>query len=190
MIAFAHIFLLTLSNLLVQYPISIFGYHTTWGAFSYPLIFIITDLTTRIYGAKQARNVVYQAMVPGFLISFLISFMIHRDISALMLITRISIACFVAYSIGQLMDITFFNRLRQVGPWYVAPLITGTLCNAIDTYLFFFIAFFHSPQRFFALYWVEIATVDLMFKCLISTVAFVPLYGIFLNYFYPKQAKV
>ncbi len=147
MLVFAHIILLSLSNVLVQYPLKLFGYHSTWGAFSYPLIFIITDLTTRIYGSQQARYVVYQAMIPGFLISFLISFMAHKDISALLLITRISIACFVAYSFGQLMDIALFNRLRNIGPWYLAPLLAGTFSNALDTYLFFFIAFYRSHQQ-------------------------------------------
>lgn len=191
MLSLAHIFLLALSNVLVQYPIQLFGSHTTWGAFSYPLIFIITDLTTRTLGANQARRVVFRAMLPGFLISFALSFLIEKDISAFLMILRIYIACFTAYSLVQLMDIALFNKIRQVGPCYLAPLLAGLIGNMIDTYVFFFIAFYRSSQTFFALHWVQIATVDLMFKCLISTFAFVPLYGLTLNFIYRfKEARV
>lgn len=182
MLVFIHIFLFSLSNLLVQYHFDLWGLHTTYGAFSYPLIFIVSDLTTRLYGTRIARHIVYQAMLPGLFISFLISLMAHRSISSLWLVTRISVACFVAYSLGQLIDIYLFSRVRSAFKWYWAPIIAGTISNAIDTYVFFFIAFFHSSQHFFALYWLDIANVDLIVKCFISIIAFVPFYGLLIKF--------
>ncbi len=187
MLVFIHIFLFSVSNLFVQYHFDLWGYHTTYGAFTYPFIFIVTDLTTRIYGTAFAQKVIYQAMLPALFISFLISFMAHKDLSSLGLVSRISLACFAAYGLGQLIDIYLFNRIRQSTKWYWAPIIAGTLSNAVDTYLFFFIAFYHSTQQFFALYWVEIATVDLVFKCLISTFTFVPFYGLCLKLLHRKH---
>lgn len=189
MLVFLHIFIFSLSNLLVQFHFDLYGFHTTYGAFSYPFIFIVSDLTTRIYGAPAARKIIYQAMTPGLLISFLISFMAHKNLSSLWLVTRISVACFVAYSIGQLVDIYLFSRIRGALTWYWAPLLAGIISNAIDTYLFFFIAFFHSSQQFFSLYWIDIANVDLVVKCLISTLVLVPFYGIFLKYIPSLSSK-
>ena len=73
LLSIGHILLLTLSNVLVQYPFELFGYHTTWGAFTYPAIFILTDLTTRLASAHQARAIVYRSMFPGLMISYCVA---------------------------------------------------------------------------------------------------------------------
>lgn len=185
-----HVFLLTLSNILVQYPFEIFGLHTTWGAFTYPAIFILTDLTTRLSTANHARKIIFQSMLPGLFISYaLASYLEIQEgqswISILGVLhvipLRIALACFVAYVLGQLLDIVVFQRYRNSTPWWVAPMLSTTVGNILDTVLFFAIAFYHSSNLFLSTHWVEIAAVDILFKIAISLAAFIPLYGVVLN---------
>ena len=190
MFVFLHVILITLSNFLVQYPFELFGYQTTYGAFTYPAIFILSDLATRYYGKKAACKIIYQAMMPGLLISFLISFMAFKNISSLWLVGRISFACFVAYSLGQLLDIYIFSIVNKSNRWYLAPLISCSISNVVDTFTFFFLAFYHSSQKYFALYWFQIACSDLTFKCLISIIAFIPFYGLLINFKNLNYAKL
>ncbi|WP_133132215.1 7-cyano-7-deazaguanine/7-aminomethyl-7-deazaguanine transporter [Legionella sp. PL877] len=172
-----------LSNTLVQYPFTIAGFHTTWGALSYPLIFILTDLTARLSGQAQARKTVFLAMLPAFLCSYLISnWYAQSDLfSYNPVLLRIALASFLAYVSGQLLDITIFQRLRKQQNWWVAPGVSNVVGNFFDTYCFFFIAFYHSSNPFLSSHWLEIATVDLAFKLLISLVSFIPLYGLILR---------
>ncbi len=185
-LSIAHILLLTLSNLLVQYPFVLFGYHTTWGAFSYPAIFILTDLTTRMLGTSVARIVIFRSMLPALLISYLLTSYIEGPglaswhsihLSPL----RIALACFTAYAIGQLLDIHVFQRYRNNSNWWVAPALSSTVGNLVDTLFFFFIAFYHSNNPFLSAHWPEIAIVDMFFKICISFIGFVPIYGMVLN---------
>ncbi|OCH99521.1 hypothetical protein A8135_07535 [Legionella jamestowniensis] len=182
-LALAHIVVIALSNTLVQYPFTLFEFKTTWGAFSYPLIFILTDLTTRLLGQKIARKIVYLAMLPGLLCSYLISNAYAQN--ALLtynpMVLRIAFASFLAYVLGQLLDIAVFQRLRAQSKWWVAPSVSNVFGNLFDTYCFFFVAFYHSTNGFLSIHWVEIATVDLVFKLLISMVSFLPLYGFILK---------
>lgn len=189
MLSAFHVFLLTISNLLVQYPFNIFGFHTTWGAFTYPAIFILTDLTTRIASANIARKIIFRSMIPGLIISYVIASYIE-DAGNLSLTNlfvthpmplRIALACFVAYAVGQLLDIFVFQRYRNNPSWWLAPAISSTAGNLIDTILFFSIAFYHCTNPFLSQHWPEIACVDVFFKIVISWVAFVPIYGLFLN---------
>ena len=178
----AHIFLLTLSNVLVQYPFSILGFHTTWGAFSYPAIFILTDLTTRMFGPTMARHIIFRSMIPGLIISYIVaSYIEGASLTLHVMPLRIAFACFIAYTVGQLLDIAVFQRYRNNTSWWLAPAISTTVGNLIDTTLFFSIAFYHSSNPFLKQHWPEIAMVDMFFKVAISLVAFVPLYGFILN---------
>ena len=184
-----HIFLLTLSNVLVQYPFSLFGFHTTWGAFSYPAIFILTDLTARICNANVARKIIFCSMIPSLVISYVIASYIEvvstqnwANLWALHLMPlRIALACFVAYAVGQLLDIAVFQRYRTASSWYLAPVLSSTVGNILDTILFFTIAFYHGNNLFLSQHWPEIALVDVFFKIAISVIAFVPLYGLVLT---------
>ena len=189
MLVLLHVIIIALSNLLVQYPFELFGYTTTYGAFTYPFIFILSDLATRLYGLKEARKIVFQAMLPGLLTSFLFALMIYKNISMMWMIGRISTACFLAYVTGQLFDIYIFSRFRNNRRWYIAPLVSGTLSNSLDTFLFFFLAFYHSNNKYMSAHWTEVATMDLVFKCLISVIAFVPLYGLLLNLLSSNKIK-
>lgn len=184
-----HLLVITSSNYLVQLPISIFGFHTTWGAFSFPFIFLATDLTVRIFGAPLARRIIFAVMVPALVISYGISALFYmgewQGFAALgtfnLFVARIAIASFMAYALGQILDVHVFNRLRQSRHWWLAPTASTLLGNISDTVAFFFIAFWRSPDPFMAAHWGEIALVDYSFKVLISIIFFLPMYGVLLN---------
>lgn len=184
-----HILIIIASNYLVQLPITLFGWHTTWGAFSFPFIFLATDLTVRLLGKRTARLVIAQVMLPALLISYIVSVLFQeasfRGFGALLefneFVLRISIASFLAYVLGQILDIQVFDRLRQLSLWWVAPTVSTIFGNLLDTYAFFSVAFWNSSNPFMAEHWVEIATVDYGVKLVVSLLLFVPLYGMLLN---------
>ena len=184
-----HVILMTLSNVLVNYPVSFFGFHSTWGAFTYPLIFILTDLTVRLIGPHVARRVIYCSMLPSLFISFVMTVFFTQG-AGQVLALRISLACFVAYTIGQLLDIRVFQGFRQRSSWWLAPLMSSSLGNAIDTFLFFSIAFYQCDNPMLSAHWPEIALVDALIKNLTSVVAFIPLYGVVLRLWISKQNHV
>ncbi|HFD2882010.1 TPA: 7-cyano-7-deazaguanine/7-aminomethyl-7-deazaguanine transporter [Klebsiella pneumoniae] len=184
-----HLLVITSSNYLVQLPISIFGFHTTWGAFSFPFIFLATDLTVRIFGAPLARRIIFAVMVPALATSYGISALFYmgewQGFAALgtfnLFVARIAVASFMAYALGQILDVHVFNRLRQSRRWWLAPTASTLFGNISDTVAFFFIAFWRSPDPFMAAHWGEIALVDYSFKVLISIIFFLPMYGVLLN---------
>jgi len=184
-----HLLVITSSNYLVQLPVAIFGLHTTWGAFSFPFIFLATDLTVRIFGAPLARRIILAVMIPALAISYVISALFYQGewqgLAALsqmnLFVARIACASFMAYALGQILDVHVFNRLRQKAAWWMAPAAAMFLGNISDTLAFFFIAFYKSPDPFMATHWVEIALVDYSFKVLICMVFFLPAYGVLLN---------
>lgn len=184
-----HIIIITSSNYLVQLPVLIFGFKTTWGAFTFPFIFLATDLTVRIFGAPLARRIIMAVMVPALVVSYIISSLFYQGqwqgVAVLaqfnVFVARIACASFMAYALGQILDVHVFNRLRRGFPWWVAPAASTLLGNISDTLAFFFIAFYHSTDPFMAAHWVEIALVDYSFKLLISMLFFLPMYGILLN---------
>lgn len=184
-----HLLVITSSNYLVQLPISIFGFHTTWGAFSFPFIFLATDLTVRIFGAPLARRIVFAVMIPSLMVSYVISSLFYmgewQGFGALahfnLFVARIAAASFMAYALGQILDVHVFNRLRQNRRWWLAPTASTLFGNISDTLAFFFIAFWRSTDPFMAAHWVEIALVDYCFKVLISIIFFLPMYGVLLN---------
>ncbi|WP_028024273.1 7-cyano-7-deazaguanine/7-aminomethyl-7-deazaguanine transporter [Enterovibrio calviensis] len=193
-----HLVIIASSNYLVQLPFTIFGFHTTWGAFTFPFIFLATDLTVRIFGAGMARKIIFSVMVPSLLISYVLSVLFYQgqyqgiaDLTVFNLfVARIAVASFMAYMLGQILDIHVFNRLRQTKKWWVAPSCSTIFGNAIDTLAFFAIAFYNSPDAFMAENWTEIAVVDYFFKLVISLGLFVPMYGVLLNYLVGRMTRV
>ena len=191
-----HLLVITSSNYLVQLPVSVFGFHTTWGAFSFPFIFLATDLTVRIFGAPLARRIVFAVMIPALMISYVISSLFYmgewQGFGALahfnLFVARIAAASFMAYALGQILDVHVFNRLRKSRHWWLAPTASTLFGNISDTLAFFFIAFWRSTDPFMAAHWVEIALVDYTFKVLISIVFFLPMYGVLLNLLMKKLA--
>ena len=184
-----HILIICVSNYLVQLPFQLFGYHTTWGAFSFPFVYLATDLTVRIFGQQAARSIILKAMVPALMISYVMGVMFHQgsfqgaDSLAQWntFVFRIAFASFAAYLIGQLMDIKVFARFRASRSWWVAPAASTLVGNLVDTLVFFSIAFYASSDSFMAANWPEIATVDYGFKLIVSLGLFLPAYGVLLK---------
>jgi uncharacterized PurR-regulated membrane protein YhhQ (DUF165 family) len=161
------------SNILVQYPFEPFGLgdYLTWGAFTYPVAFLVTDLTNRLYGVGTARRLV----VVGFVIAVVLSIALATP--------RIALASGTAFLVGQLLDITVFNRLRRQ-TWWRAPLVGSVIGSALDTALFFSLAFagdadMSGPVDLFGTtlpLWQSLALFDFAVKMLVALVALLP-YG-------------
>jgi len=176
------------SNILVQH---LLGSWLTWGAFTYPLAFLVTDVMNRVYGAQAARKVVFVGFVTGITCSF-IGTQIMGDFGPLVTL-RIAIGSGLAFLTAQLLDVAVFNRLRG-GAWWRAPLASTLVGSSVDTALFFSIAFagsltFLEPGNdvswagevlpllgfgFTAPLWVSLAVADWMVKLTLSLVALVP----------------
>lgn len=181
-----HIAIIMASNYLVQLPIDLFGLHSTWGAFSFPFIFLATDLTVRLIGKEQARRVITRTMLPALVASYVVSVLFQegafRGLESLAsfnsFVFRIAFASFAAYALGQFLDVQVFDRMRrQHVQWWVAPAASSVVGQALDTAAFFSIAFWRSSNPFMAEHWVEIALVDYAIKLGVSLLLFVPLYG-------------
>jgi len=185
-----HILVIAASNYLVQLPFTLFGFHTTWGAFSFPFIFLATDLTVRLFGKGPARAIIVRVMLPALVISYVVSVVFPRGgyagLAGLgewnLFVARIALASFMAYVLGQLLDVQIFDRLRALRAWWVAPAVSTLLGNLADTFAFFSIAFHQSPDPFMAANWPEIAWVDYVIKLAISLAFFLPLYGVLLGW--------
>ena len=190
LLASLHIFIITASNYLVQIPFEFLGYTTTWGALSFPFVYLATDLTVRIFGAQDARRIIFKAMLPALIVSYIVSVLFYngeyQGINQLTtfnsFVFRISIASFAAYFVGQLLDITVFSYLRKKKSWWIAPTASTIFGNLIDSLIFFTVAFYASSDAFMAANWPEIATVDYGFKLLFSLGLFLPAYGVLLKY--------
>ena len=184
-----HILIIIASNYLVQLPMTLFGWQTTWGAFSFPFIFLATDLTVRLMGKEAARRVIARVMLPALAASYIVSVLFldaaFQGFAALgefsLFVARISLASFLAYALGQILDIQVFDRLRRMRQWWIAPVASTIAGNLLDTFTFFSVAFWRSDNAFMAENWVEIATVDYGVKLAVSLALFVPLYGVLLG---------
>lgn len=124
------------ANILVQYVIE--GLFLTWGAFTYPFTFLVTDVTNRFYGPAAARKVVYSGFVVGVICS-LIGTQIVGEFGPLVTL-RIAVGSGIAFLVAQLLDVTIFDRLRQ-RTWWQAPFVSSLFGSAVDTVIFFTIAF-------------------------------------------------
>ena len=160
------------SNYLVQFPVQYLNLSEilTYGAFSYPVTFLITDLANRAYGKIIARKVVYFGFIIGILLTLFVSTNFEDIISI-----RIAIGSGLAFFISQNLDIQIFDKLRKKS-WFVAPLTSSTLGSLTDTFLFFSISFYAT-----GIPWVTLALGDLSVKLLISLLMLIP-FRILLNY--------
>ncbi|MFT3779081.1 MAG: 7-cyano-7-deazaguanine/7-aminomethyl-7-deazaguanine transporter [Ottowia sp.] len=185
-----HIAIVIASNYLVQLPVTLLGFHSTWGAFSFPFIFLATDLTVRLIGKAPARRVITRAMLPALVASYVVGVLFHEgrfngwaslsDFNGF--IFRIAFASFAAYVLGQLLDIQVFDRIRRRSrAWWLAPAAASVFGQALDTAAFFSLAFWRSTDAFMAANWVEIAVVDYVIKLAVSLLLFVPAYGVLLT---------
>ena len=153
------------SNYLVQFPIQYFGLETilTYGAFSYPVAFLITDLANRAYGKIVARKIVYV----GFFIGVLLTLFFSTNFSDIISI-RIAIGSGAAFFIAQNLNVTIFNMLRKRS-WYVSPLASSIFGSIVDTFLFFSIAFYAT-----GISWISLAFGDLTVKFFIALLMLIP----------------
>ena len=154
-----------ISNYLVQFPIRHFGLSEilTYGAFSYPITFFITDLANRAYGKVVARKIVYFGFTIGVLLTLFVSTNFSDSISV-----RIAVGSGVAFFIAQNLDVQIFDSLRKK-KWYVAPLTSSILGSITDTFLFFSIAFYST-----GIPWVTLAFGDLAVKLFIALAMLIP----------------
>lgn len=188
LIAF-HILVIAISNYLVQIPVEVAGYHATWGTFTFPMIFLATDITVRVLGVRPARLVIFWVMLPALVLSYVISVLFFQgqfqgwqQLAVFnSFVFRIALASFVAYVVGQLLDIFIFSRLRHQPRWWIAPSISTVIGALIDTMVFYAVAFYASSDGFMATHWLEIAWVDYGFKLLVSALFFIPAYGIIIT---------
>lgn len=197
LLALFHIIIVASSNYLVQFPISIFGFKTTWGAFTFPFIFLATDLIVRFFGPQLGRRIIFYAMFPALAVSYLVTVGFRNGtwlgidtlFSFDLFVARIAIASFSAYVVGQIIDIYVFNKLRQHKQWWHAPVASAIFGNLMDTVVFFFIAFYKTSDVYLSENLVEIATVDYSFKLVINALFFLPLYKVILDRLMKKLGK-
>ena len=166
------------SNYLVQFPINYYGLNEilTYGAFSYPIAFLITDLANRSYGKRVARKIVYFGFVLG--IGFTVLF--STDFADFISI-RIAIGSGIAFLTAQLLDVQIFDRLRKK-EWFVAPLTSSMIGSTIDTFLFFSISFYGTGVP-----WVTLSLGDLIVKVIIALIMLIP-FRLLLKTFKPIKA--
>jgi len=153
------------SNYLVQFPINYYGLEEilTYGAFSYPVAFLITDLANRSYGKVVARKIVYI----GFIIGIVFTLFFSTNFADLISI-RIAIGSGTAFLVAQLLDVKIFDQLREKR-WFVAPLTSSLIGSTIDTFLFFSISFYAT-----GIPWVTLSLGDLAVKVLVALLMLIP----------------
>ena len=161
------------SNYLVQFPVKYYGLKDilTYGAFTYPIAFLITDLANRFYGKLLAKKIVYV----GFIIGIFFTLFFSTNFSDLISI-RIAIGSGVAFLIAQLIDVKIFDKLRKK-KWYIAPLTSSIIGSTIDTFLFFSISFYGTEMP-----WLTLSLGDLAVKIFVALLMLIPfrlLLGIF-----------
>jgi len=161
-----------LSNYLVQFPVNYFDLENflTYGAFSYPVAFLITDLCNRSYGKASAKKIVYL----GFFLGISLTLYFSINFSDLISI-RIALGSGTAFLAAQLIDVNIFDKLRK-RKWYVAPLCSSLAGSTIDTFLFFSISFYGTSVN-----WLALSIGDLLVKILVALIMLIP-FGFLLSY--------
>ena len=153
------------SNYLVQFPIDYYGFNEilTYGAFSYPIAFLITDLANRSFGKLFARKIVYL----GFFLGIGFTILFSTDFADLISI-RIAIGSGIAFLVSQLLDVQIFDKLRKK-EWFIAPLTSSMIGSTIDTLLFFSISFYATGVP-----WFTLSLGDLAVKIFVALVMLIP----------------
>ena len=157
--------IVALSNYLVQFPVNYIGFQDifTYGAFSYPVAFLITDLSNRRYGKNTAKKIVYL----GFALGVFLTLYFSTNYSDLISI-RIVIGSGTAFLVAQLIDVNIFDRLRKK-IWFAAPLTSSLVGSSIDTFLFFSISFYGTGIN-----WITLSFGDLLVKIFVALMMLIP----------------
>ena len=163
------------SNYLVQFPINYFGLNEilTYGAFSYPIAFLITDIANRFYGKTTAKKIVYIGFALGICFTLLFSTNFADLISI-----RIAIGSGTAFIFAQLLDVQIFDQLRRK-KWFIAPLTSSLIGSTVDTFLFFSISFYSTGVP-----WITLSLGDLLVKFIVALTMLIP-FRVLLNTFKP-----
>ena len=166
------------SNYLVQFPVNHYGLNEilTYGAFSYPIAFLISDLANRSFGKIIAKKIVYL----GFTIGILFTLIFSTNFGDLISI-RIAVGSGIAFITAQLLDVQIFDQLRKK-KWFIAPLTSSLIGSVVDTFIFFSIAFYGTGVP-----WVTLSLGDLAVKFIVALVMLIP-FRILLNLFKPVKA--
>ena len=164
-LAFFMATIVAISNYLVQFPFNYLGFKDllTYGAFTYPIAFLITDLSNRRYGKNIAKKIVYL----GFALGVFLTLYFSTNFSDLISI-RIAIGSGTAFLVAQLIDVNIFDKLRKK-IWFAAPLISSLVGSTIDTFLFFSISFYGTEVN-----WVTLSLGDLLVKIFVAIIMLIP----------------
>ena len=164
-LAFLMALAVVLSNYLVQFPVHYMGFQDllTYGAFSYPIAFLITDLSNRRYGKNTAKKIVFF----GFILGAILTFYFSTNYSDLISI-RIAFGSGIAFLVAQLIDVNIFDKLRNK-IWFAAPLVSSLIGSSIDTFLFFSISFHGTGIN-----WVTLSFGDLFVKIFVALMMLIP----------------
>jgi len=164
-LAFLMALIVVLSNYLVQFPVHYMGFQNllTYGAFTYPIAFLITDLSNRRYGKNTAKKIVYLGFILGVILTFYFSTNYSDFISV-----RIAVGSGTAFLVAQLIDVNIFDKLRKK-IWYAAPLASSLIGSSIDTFLFFSISFYGTGIN-----WITLLLGDLFVKMFVALMMLIP----------------
>lgn len=174
-----HIVIVAVSNYLVQFKFSVFGHPLAAAAFTFPLVVVLTDLTVRLMGKETGRAVITLAFIPAILVSMLVVKLGGAPDSVAI---RIGLGSGVAYFVSNLLDVYVFQYLREkYATWWIAPGLSAVVSTFIDTYAFFFTAFYKGANEFMAANWHIVATNNSISKILVSLLVILPAYGLLLN---------
>lgn len=176
-------FIMAISNYLVSFKFELLGIPFAMSAFTIPLVYVMTDLITRLVGQTEARNVALLSVVPGVILSFFIIYA-HAPFEVAL---RIALASGTSHVVSNLLDIYVFqyfrNRYKQ---WYIAPSTSGIAVTIFSTYFFFALAFIGSANEFMANNWYIVATNQILVKIVCGMMVILPIYKIVLDYLTKK----
>ena len=174
-----HVIIIAISNYIVQFKFDVFGHPLAAAAFTFPLVVVLTDLTVRLLGKQTGRAVITLAFIPAILVSMAVVKLGGAPDSVAF---RIGLGSGVAYFISNLLDVYVFQYFREkYQTWWIAPTLSAIASTFIDTYVFFFTAFYKGANEFMAANWHIVATNNSISKILVSLLVILPAYGVLLN---------
>lgn len=179
-----HTLVIAISNWLVQYKFGFFGHPIAVSAFTFPLVVVATDLTVRMVGKELGRSVVALSFIPAIIASMLV---VLASGAPGITAVRIGLGSGLAYLIGTMLDVYVFQYIRErYSSWWIAPTLSSVVTTVIDTYTFFFTAFYRGANPFMADNWHIVATNHIVIKVCVGLLVVVPAYGLLLNYLQRK----
>lgn len=182
-----HIIIIAVSNYLVQFKFSVFGNPLAAAAFTFPLVVVLTDLTVRLLGKETGRAVITLAFIPAILASMAVVKLGGAPDSVAF---RIGLGSGIAYFVSNLLDVYVFQYFREkYATWWIAPSLSAVVSTFIDTYAFFFTAFYKGANEFMAANWHIVATNNSISKILVSLLVILPAYGVLLGWLQKKIAN-